>query len=243
MHNSLVGAAHGELMGVSTPTLSFIALDGDFIEAVSKAFEGIPKVQAKKHDVMTYIDARDVAFVSPANSLLFMDGGIDRAYSREMWPGVEQQCKERMKRLGHQDYIGRHFLPIGSAIVVPADALKSQWIVCAPTMLLPQPVPNTKNAFWAMLAVFRAVDKFNLFKGRPVIKHIITTAMCCGYGKMDPRESARQVREAYDVWMATRASLNIWPDTRINEPDVYFHQANMSEQPDVYENLDFKRIQ
>jgi hypothetical protein len=49
------------------------------------------------------------------------------------------------------------------------------------------------------------------------------------------------VKEAYEVWLKTRDAPDSWPDERRQEADVYFHQANMEEQPDLYENLDFKR--
>jgi hypothetical protein len=116
-----------------TPTLTFVALDKDFIEHVNQKFIGVPNVLESVLDITKLRStAKQTAFVSPANSLLFMDGGIDRAYSRTMWPGIESICKDRLKRLGNLDFIDRPFLPIGSAIVV-ADPTLSQWLVCAPT--------------------------------------------------------------------------------------------------------------
>lgn len=145
-----------------------------------------------------------------------------------------------MGLIGNRDFIGRPFLPIGSAIVVSADPSLAQFLVCAPTMLLPQPVEETSNAFWAMLAVLRAVDKINAAK--PVIHHIVGTAMCCGWGKMDPEVAAAQVRQAYDVWLQTRGTAMAAAYDRLQaQCDVYFHQANMEEQPDIYQNLDFKK--
>ncbi len=149
-----------------TLTLTFVALDGAFIDAVSQEFQGVPRVQGMKNNIQAFAQQKDVAFVSPANSFLYQDGGIDLIYSRELWPGIESKCKTRMKLLEHKDFIDRPFLPIGSAIIMQADVEKAQWLVCALTMLLPQPIPQTCNAYWAMLAIFHVVDKLNCASGR-----------------------------------------------------------------------------
>jgi O-acetyl-ADP-ribose deacetylase (regulator of RNase III) len=40
------------------------------------------------------------AFVSPANSIGFMDGGIDYVYSRDMFVGVEKAVKGKIREIG-----------------------------------------------------------------------------------------------------------------------------------------------
>lgn len=71
---------------IFTPTLSFVALDESFIEHVNAKFDGTG-IRGTVSDVKDLRwRVRNTAFVSPSNSLLFMDGGIDRAYSRDMWP-------------------------------------------------------------------------------------------------------------------------------------------------------------
>jgi hypothetical protein len=88
--------------------------------------------------------------------------------------------------------------------------------------------------------VHRLVDKINA--ATPIIHHVVSTAMCCGWGKMDPEVAATQVRQAYDVWARTRGTpAAVAYDQLPGQYDVYFHQANMEEQPDIYQNLDLKK--
>jgi hypothetical protein len=46
--------------------------------------------------IQDYIPKRKTYYVSPANSLCFMDGGIDLALSRIIMPGIERKVKEKM---------------------------------------------------------------------------------------------------------------------------------------------------
>lgn len=57
-------------------------------------------------------DIRDVALcsgmalVSPANSLGFMDGGIDYVLSRQILPGIERKVKHAISRVGKVTKLG-----------------------------------------------------------------------------------------------------------------------------------------
>ena len=59
-------------------------------------------------------------------------------------------------------------------------------------MFLPHDVSTTRNAYHAMMASLMAYHK------QDDMNLLVSTGLCCGYGKMDPVVSARQVREAYD---------------------------------------------
>ncbi len=61
----------------------------------------------------------------------------------------------------------------------------------------------------------------------------LSTAMCCGW---DPDVAATQAKMAYDVRIKTKDEVITWPDEHPQERNVYFHQATMQEQPDLYEN-------
>lgn len=216
--------------------LIFASLNEVFLTEIRQRFGSTVTIHSG--DVALLANLKQTAFVSPANALGFMDGGIDKVYSQVMFPSVEQAVKMRIRKLGHLDFIERPHLPIGSAIIVPADLGKSQWLVSAPTMLLPQPVPKTRNAFWATLATLRLVHKFTRAAhkrtGKILIKNIIFTSACCGYGAMDEAESARQIHEAWNEFIHT-------PYLRGGLVDVYFDDPCLDEQPDLYENFDFKR--
>ena len=84
------------------PAVVLVDLHGSIVTA-ARGWAGI--------ETLAWTDVRDVpagpgtAFVSPANSLGFMDGGIDFVLSRFMFPGVEASVKAAFAREGAQ--IGR----------------------------------------------------------------------------------------------------------------------------------------
>ncbi len=231
------------------PHILFVSLNERFTTAIRSRFSKAEGT-ATTCDVREYQTLVGAAFMSPANSRGFMDGGIDKIYSQHMWPprgpvgtsaeqGVERKVKSRLRLTGHTNYIDVPYLPVGSALTVIADASRAQWLIAAPTMLTPQPVPHTRNAYRATLATLRAVDKVNRI--RPVIRTMVVSALCCGWGAMDEETSAQQIRDAYDEHVRTRAAPSSWPDQRPRECDMYFDEPNLDEQPDIYENADFKR--
>ena len=61
-----------------------------------------------------------------------MDGGIDLALSRVVFPGIEKDVKERIKRIGPTNMLGRSYLPIGSATVLQGAVGSNRWLVVGP---------------------------------------------------------------------------------------------------------------
>jgi O-acetyl-ADP-ribose deacetylase (regulator of RNase III) len=167
--------------------------------------------------------ARHTYYVSPANSFGFMDGGIDLAYSRVMFPGVEPRVKEAIRALGWTTKLRRPYLPIGRALVVPATGAAS--LVVAPTMLLPQAVPETRNAFHAMAGVLQCVWGL---RGDDSAE-LVVPPLCCGYGRMRPADSAAQIVEAFAA-AATRGAL-------VQQPIEV--DAILREQPKYYANTEW----
>ena len=208
--------------------LIFISYSGVWVEAMQTLF---PAGEADTicGDVESLPVGPRTAFVSPANCLGFMDGGIDRVFSRVMFPGCEARVKQRIREIGFKTLLGRPYLPIGSAFIVPAK--EGVGLICAPTMFLPHDVRNTRNAyhsFLAALAVFQKAGCYNT---------LVATSHCCGYGRMDPAESARQMREAYDDWLAGRVPH----DTSCHGDTVLLPRVD-EEQPDNYDNREIKVI-
>jgi O-acetyl-ADP-ribose deacetylase (regulator of RNase III) len=164
-------------------------------------------------------------YVSPANSLCFMDGGIDYALSRVVFPEIEKELKSVVRQLGHHSILGRPYLPIGSSVIIDRG---QKSLVVAPTMLLPQNVANTKNAYYATMAVM-----YNVFVNRaesPDVD-IVMTSMCCGYGKME--ESAKQIMDGI------RDFRNFGEVALVVDRNVVLCEPNLSEQPKYYQNTEF----
>jgi O-acetyl-ADP-ribose deacetylase (regulator of RNase III) len=86
------------------PNIYLVDRDPAFVDSANEAFQGCPGVVCVHADVRVFaqqLRSRGaVAFVSPANSLGFMDGGIDFAYSRHMFPGVEGTVRSKIRALG-----------------------------------------------------------------------------------------------------------------------------------------------
>lgn len=185
--------------------------------------------ESKTMKIQDYNPIRKTYYVSPANSLCFMDGGIDYALSRIVFPDIEPIIKNIVKEIDIKSLMGRPYLPIGSSVIVD-NGMKS--IVVAPTMLLPQNVSATSNAYYATMAVLYNV----------LINHgenindvdIIFTALCCGYGKMDEDLSIHQIIKGIHEYM------NYTP-TILNR-NVILKEPNLYEQPKYYQNTEFMNI-
>lgn len=146
-------------------------------------------------------DVREItadAFVSPANSYGVMDGGIDEIYM-EMFPGVEQLVRAAIGKHGERDRYDKPLLPVGSALVVPVsqaatsygDCAYGAYLICAPTMRIPQNIVNSpRNVYYAMLAILHCANALGASD---------TLAIPClgtGVGRLSGEESASQVRLA-----------------------------------------------
>lgn len=203
--------------------IKFISLNKDFIElAKSKGYEShLMKIQDYKPIRKTY-------YVSPANSLGFMDGGIDMALSRIVFPGIEPIVKTRIKNQNITNLLGRKYLPIGSSIIIDYDESRS--MVVSPTMLLPQDVSKTRNAYFATMAVLYNV----LCNRKESLENvdILLTSMCCGYGKMSEENSLNQILKAIEDYKEYKPS-------HIRNEWVILHQPNLYEQPKYYQNTEW----
>jgi len=123
------------------------------------------------------------AVVSPANSLGQMNGGIDLAYTRR-WPTIQRHV---FAMINH--HCGR--LLIGECDAVYTGDRHCLWLLVAPTMLTPGPVPNTANAFLAMRAALNKAKQMNL-------QSVVSPGLCTWSGEMDPSLSAWQMRAAWE---------------------------------------------
>jgi len=188
--------------------------------------------------------ARRTYYVSPANSLCFMDGGIDLALSRQVFPGIEPIVKQRVRKLGRQTLLGRPYLPIGSSLITdgiddpgqpvsgPTSHTPRKSLVVAPTMLLPQAVPHSQNAYYATMAVL-----YNILinRGENLDEvDVLLTSFCCGYGRMSEQESLNQILDGIRDY-PTYCPLCLSETVILAEP-------NLPEQPKYYQNTEWMDI-
>lgn len=202
----------------------FISLSKSFINKVKQlGFESYNmKIQEYKPKRKTY-------YVSPANSLCFMDGGIDYALSRIIFPNIEKEVKSILNIYGKKNLLRRKYLSIGSSIIIEKGEKN---LIVSPTMLLPQNVSKTNNAYYATMAIL-----YNLLINKKENLNnidIIFTSFCCGYGKMDEEESIKQIIKGINDYKNYKPNI-------INE-NIIIYEPNLNEQPKYYQNTEFFNI-
>ena len=202
----------------------FVSLSDTFTEKVkSRGF------QAYTMRIENYKPVRKTYYVSPANSLCFMDGGIDKALSQLVFPGIEYEVKSIVNNLGIKTLLNRPYLPIGSSVILEKGQKN---LIVAPTMLLPQNVSNTLNAYYATRAVLYNV----LINHRENINNIdiIFTSFCCGYGKMSEDESINQILRGIQDFQ--------YYNPKIINNNIIINQPNLLEQPKYYQNTEWFKV-
>lgn len=228
--------------------LTLVDLHGTLVDAARKIGWNI--------DCLPYTDIRSIVprpgmyFISPANSLGFMDGGIDYILSRVMFPDVESKVKAAYKSRGHTTLLGRPFLPIGQAVTVDTQ-YPGVHMIAAPTMWLPQDVRGTHNAYHAMYAILEEAYSHShsqfaqaqaqtqeqtqaqaQAQAQPqahTTREIVLCGLCTGCGMVNPVEAVQQMFDAYT-------------DFQQGLEPKYSHETIVSEQPNVYMNTEFKRV-
>ena len=170
-------------------TITFISLNKKWTDYMRIYFKN--ETVDIINDNITNIDMKESIFVSPANSLGFMDGGVDRILNEDIFLDCREQYQAKLSELPYRTILGRPYLPVGSALFVPRDIEKSG-IIFASTMFKPSDVSKTRNAYHSFFAGLYLMRKYN---GN--YKSLIATSHCCGYGMMTEEESARQM---YDAW-------------------------------------------
>lgn len=227
------------MKAVLPPKIQLVAIDPTFVNAAKQEFEQFGALVEVSRGSIQDMPYEGVAFVSPSNSLLVMDGGLDFIYSRIMFPGVEHTAQTMVRSIGQVTSLGRHYLSVGSAIVVPVQGATS-CLICAPTMFLPHDVSRTNNAYHAFMASLCAFSKYaQSGRSRVPLKSMVCPALCCGYGKMTPATSAKQMARALADFLK-----GAWPDQVkcADDPGCYLAEPRDSEQPDNSDNREIKDI-
>jgi O-acetyl-ADP-ribose deacetylase (regulator of RNase III) len=215
--------------------LHFISLNKKWVQEMKKYFGLVPFCLVSHADIRE-ISKEGAVFVSPANSLGYMDGGIDKVLSEVILPGCEHKVKNKIRTLNIQTALGRYYLPVGSAVLIPFE---NSALISAPTMFLPHDVSKTQNAYHAFMACLMCVKKYVALTGEKKIKSLIVTSLCCGYGKMSEEESAKQIYNAYIDFNNDRTPKEI---NFVSDPCVMLLPSMDEEQPNIFDNREIKNI-
>lgn len=174
--------------------------DAALVAAWRRAFAGCPAVEVGHGDIF---EATADALVSPANSFGYMDGGIDAVYLARFGTGLQWRLQEHLR-----EHHGGE-LAVGEAVVVATIAPDLPWLICAPTMRVPGPVPHTLNAYLAFRAALRAALAHTR-SGAGRIASVLSPGLASAIGAMPPDRVARQMRFAWDITLGGRP----WPPLR-----------------------------
>lgn len=183
--------------------LHIISLNKEFVRLTIIRFYGRALVEVR--DICD-VERAGRIFVSPANSLGIMDGGIDRPLSRVMFPGCEGAVQKAIVALDHKTALGRRYLRVGSALWVPVGPTTA--LISAPTMFLPEDVSDTQNAYWAFMATLMLAERMYV-ESRGSLHTIVCPSLCCGYGKMPAAVAVEQMGRALDDFEAGRRSVEV----------------------------------
>jgi O-acetyl-ADP-ribose deacetylase (regulator of RNase III) len=131
------------------------------------------------------------ATMSPANSLLFFDGGIDKAY-QNAFANIQQNAQTMMRSFCVKSALDRPFLPVGSGIVLETSHEGCPHLIAVPTMFFPEDIRGTENvrhATWVAL-------KLSLELGAG---QIAIPCIGMGYGMLSGEECAVEITKALQM--------------------------------------------
>jgi O-acetyl-ADP-ribose deacetylase (regulator of RNase III) len=186
------GAADGDTQeGMMLPS-KIVLIDRSqlLVDLWKEQFSDCPAVEAIAGD---YFQRPADAIISPANSFGIMDGGLDLAIRDQLGFSVESRIQEVIVEKHHGE------LPVGCAEIVGTNDSRWRYMIAAPTMRVPEPIPYTINPYLAFRAVLVAVENFNKELGKREIDSLVCCGLGTGIGKISANKCASQMRAAYQV--------------------------------------------
>jgi O-acetyl-ADP-ribose deacetylase (regulator of RNase III) len=151
------------------------------IEKWKEAFKDVSFVETYLGNIF---DIEADAYVSPANSFGFMDGGIDLAYSN-YFPNIQKTVQDKIK-----DSVFKE-LTIGNALIVETKNERIPFLICSPTMRTPTMLSvNSVNCYLSTKAALQIAQT------EEKIETIVFPGMGTGIGKVSFETCANQMKAA-----------------------------------------------
>lgn len=181
---------------------------------------------------------KNAAFISIANSLLFMDGGSDLGYMKSI-DNIETKAKDALKKLNFKSNCGRYYLPIGcSQLIIPENTYK---FISSPSMYLPQNIQNTHNAYNCLLSALVLIHNYNANCDQyEKITDVYCPFIGTGYGKLNIDISISQMKDA----IKNSQNFDNFIFLRNKDENIYISinkdlEKIKNEQPKIYMNIEF----
>jgi O-acetyl-ADP-ribose deacetylase (regulator of RNase III) len=196
-------------------------MDMTLATRLKAAFSGCEDVEVSHGNILT---TPAKAIVSPANSFGFMDGGIDKAYTKYF--GI--QLQNRLQNDIHEKWYGE--IPVGQAYIIPTFHDTYKYLICAPTMRVPEEVRSTVNSYLAFRAVLLAVLDWNKEHPDDAIDSIISPGLGTLTGRIPRGSCALQMRRAYDIVIGGRVKQfhALW-DAKMDHDDLRYLNPDFSD--------------
>jgi O-acetyl-ADP-ribose deacetylase (regulator of RNase III) len=164
------------------------------------------------HDTPVHVEigdfvaaARGSAWVSPANSFGWLNGGVDWAI-QQAYDASDCDITHIVQEAILTQADGE--LPVGQALVIPTPGTPYTHLIVAPTMRTPRPAFWTLNAYLAFRAILLAVRQWNQNHAGDAIATVYCPGLATGIGHMPAKRCARQMRTAWDQVMQPSESVS-----------------------------------
>jgi O-acetyl-ADP-ribose deacetylase (regulator of RNase III) len=168
--------------------LILVDMNADICDAWADYFQNLPNIEIV-NDYFENLPIFD-CMVSAANSFGLMDGGVDAAITRYFGDDLMLRVQERIIA----EYFGEQ--PVGTSMIVETRHTQHPYIAHTPTMRVPLEIAHTDHTYLAMWAFLREIHRHNQNAERK-IEVVACPALGTGYGRVPPREAARQMSLAY----------------------------------------------
>ncbi|HEY4328722.1 MAG TPA: macro domain-containing protein [Phycisphaerae bacterium] len=172
----------------------------------------------------TIFDVHADAYISPANSFGFMDGGLDMMYSQRFGWEVQKNLQQIIRQKHHGELL------IGAAEIIETNARNPHFIIAAPTMRVPMILHETVNPYLAARAVFLLIEHGNFSEPNTLagekissaVQSVVFPGLGTGIGGVGPNTCAKQVRAAIDEFLIDRHTFpTTWADASLRHQLLY----------------------
>lgn len=184
------------------------AIGGQFIDNLFSYFGHRDNIEYFYGDIK-WLDVQGKALMSPESSFCKFGYGLEHCYSHFMFPGIEDNIQQQMKALSITTPDGRHYLPIGSAMMVPTQN-ESTYILASPTVFLSKDISKTRNAYRSFMAALCLFDKFKKLTNNQTIDTLVCPChLYTGLYKLHYEETAKQIWEAYHDFVSVKRPMEL----------------------------------
>lgn len=154
-------------------------INGMLVQYWKDTFKNMEDFVVQLGDI--FQDPQVDAYVSPANSFGYMDGGIDLAYVNHFGWELQTAVQQEIAQLPLKELL------VGQALTVQTS--KEAKLICAPTMRMPMPIP-LHNCFLSTRAALLEAHNQGF-------KSIAMPGMGTLTGRINPPEASMAMHSAY----------------------------------------------